>query len=161
MTRIFEQGWNYHSYYGTHVLLKICLNNAGRIDNLLRIMRFHYSYRTTEHNNVIKWKHFPRYWPFVRGIYRSPLDSPHKGQRRGALKYSLIYAWTKGWSNIRDAGDLRPHRAHYDITIMINERLTCCGNTSRPNNHKHTDTKLKRPPLQSNNIHELTFVFVK
>ena len=24
------------------------------------------------HDNVIKWKHFPHYWPFVRGIYRSP-----------------------------------------------------------------------------------------
>ena len=24
------------------------------------------------HDDVIKWKHFPRYWPFVRGIHRSP-----------------------------------------------------------------------------------------
>ena len=30
------------------------------------------------HDNVIKWKHFPRYWPFVRGIHRSPVISPHK-----------------------------------------------------------------------------------
>ena len=22
------------------------------------------------HDDVIKWKHFPRYWPFVRGIHR-------------------------------------------------------------------------------------------
>ena len=21
------------------------------------------------HDDVIKWKHFPRYWPFVRGIH--------------------------------------------------------------------------------------------
>ena len=27
------------------------------------------------HDDVIKWKHFPRDWPFVRGIHRSP----HKG----------------------------------------------------------------------------------
>ena len=27
----------------------------------------------TTHNDVIKWKHFPRYWPFVRGIHRSPV----------------------------------------------------------------------------------------
>ena len=33
----------------------------------------------------IKWKHFPRYWPFVRGIQRWPVDSPHKGQRNGVL----------------------------------------------------------------------------
>ena len=30
------------------------------------------------HDDVIKWKHFPRYWPFVRGIHRSPVNSPHK-----------------------------------------------------------------------------------
>ena len=31
------------------------------------------------HDDVIKWKHLPRYWPFVRGIHRSPVNSPHKG----------------------------------------------------------------------------------
>ena len=34
---------------------------------------------------VIKWKHIPCYWSFVRGIHRSPVNSPHKGQWRGAL----------------------------------------------------------------------------
>ena len=42
------------------------------------------------HDDVIKWKHFPRYWPFMRGIHRSPATSPHKGQWRGALMFSLI-----------------------------------------------------------------------
>ena len=28
------------------------------------------------HDDVIKWEHFPRYWPFVRGIHRSPVNSP-------------------------------------------------------------------------------------
>ena len=32
------------------------------------------------HDDVIKWKHFPCHWPFVRGIHRSPVNSPHKGQ---------------------------------------------------------------------------------
>ena len=41
-----------------------------------------------------KWNHFPRYWPFARGIYRSPVNSPHKGQWCGALMSSLICAWT-------------------------------------------------------------------
>ena len=39
----------------------------------------------TYHDDVIKWKHFPRHWPFVRGIHRSPVNSPQKGQWRGAL----------------------------------------------------------------------------
>ena len=48
------------------------------------------------HNDVIKWKHFSRYWPYVRGIHRSPVNSPHKGQWRGALMFSLICAWVNG-----------------------------------------------------------------
>ena len=48
------------------------------------------------HDDVIKWKHFPRYWPFVRGIHRWPVNSPHKGQWRGALMFSLICAWING-----------------------------------------------------------------
>ena len=55
------------------------------------------------HDDVIKWKHFPRYWPFVWGIHRSPVNSPHKGQWRGALMYSLICTWVHN----REAGDLR------------------------------------------------------
>ena len=57
------------------------------------------------------WRHqmkiFPRYWPFVRGIHRSPVNSPHKGQWRGALMFSLIYVWIISWVNNREAGDLR------------------------------------------------------
>ena len=45
------------------------------------------------HNDVIKWKHFPRYWLFVRGIHRSPVNSPHKGRWRGALMFSMICVW--------------------------------------------------------------------
>ena len=62
------------------------------------------------HDDVIKWKHFPRHWPFVRGI--------HKGQWRGALMFSLICAWINDWVNKREAGDLRRHRVHHDVTVM-------------------------------------------
>ena len=50
-----------------------------------------------KHDDVIKWKHFPRYWPFVRGIHWSPVNSPHKGQWRRALMFSLICARINGW----------------------------------------------------------------
>ena len=49
------------------------------------------------HDDVIKWKHFPRCWSFVRGIHRSPVISPHKGQWRGALMFSLICVRINGW----------------------------------------------------------------
>ena len=70
------------------------------------------------HDDVTKWKHFPRYWPFVWGVHRWPVNSPHKGQWRGTLMLSLISAWTNGWLNNRDAGDLRRQCDHYDITIV-------------------------------------------
>ena len=59
------------------------------------------------HDDVIKWKHFPHYWPFVGGIHRLPVNSPNKGQWCGALMPSLIRAWTNGWVNDRDTGVLR------------------------------------------------------
>ena len=71
------------------------------------------------HDDVIKWEHFPRCWPSVRGIHRSPVNSPHKGQWRGALMLSLICAWINGRVNNGDAGDLRRHLAHYDVTLMV------------------------------------------
>ena len=74
------------------------------------------------HDDVIKWKHFPRYWPFVRGIHRSPVNSPHKGQWRGALMFTLICTRIYGWVNNREAGDLRRYRAHYDVIVMSQNR---------------------------------------
>ena len=70
------------------------------------------------HDDVIKCKYFPRYWPFAKGIHRPPVDSPHKGQWRGALLFSLICALTNEWANNRDAGNLGRHRAHYDVTML-------------------------------------------
>ena len=75
------------------------------------------------HDDVIKWKHFQRYWSFVRGIHRSPVNSPHKGQWRGVLMFSLICVWIIGWVNNREAGDLRRHCAHYDVIVMWGHSL--------------------------------------
>ena len=97
------------------------------------------------HDDVMKWKHFPRYWPFVQGIHRSQVksphkgqwrralmfsliciwinvwvnNSPHKGQRRGALMFSLICVWINVWVNNHEAGDLRRYRTHYDVIVML------------------------------------------
>ena len=71
------------------------------------------------HDDVIKWKHFPRSWSFVRGIHRYPINSPHKGQWRGALMCSLICVRINGLVNNGEAGDLRCYRAHYDVTVTL------------------------------------------
>ena len=77
-----------------------------------------------QHDDVIKWKHFPRNWPFVRKIHRSPVNFPHKGQWRGALMFSLIYVWINDWANNREAGDLRRYPVHYDVIVM-NKQPPC------------------------------------
>ena len=62
---------------------------------------------------------------FVRGIHRwlranhrSPMKSPYTDQWRGAFMFSLICPWTNGWVNNQDAGELKRHRSHYDVTVM-------------------------------------------
>ena len=77
-----------------------------------------HQYLWSYHDDVMKWKHFPRNWPFVRGIHRSPVNSPHKGQWRGALMFTLICARINAWVNNREAGDLRRNLAHYDVIVM-------------------------------------------
>ena len=62
-------------------------------------------------DDVIKWKHFPGYWPCVCRIHRSPVDFPHKRQWRSAPEQTV------GWANNRIAGDSRRHRVH-DVTVM-------------------------------------------
>ena len=57
-------------------------------------------------DDIIKWKHFPRCWPF-------------ESQRHGTLMFSLIYAWINGWVNNRVAGVLRRHRDHKDVIVMF------------------------------------------
>ena len=67
----------------------------------------------------------------MRGIHWSPVNSPHKGQWRGALMFSLICAWINGWVNNEEAGDFRRHHTHYDVTVMhllvrTSNKMECC-----------------------------------
>ena len=66
------------------------------------------------------------------------MNSPHKGQWRGALMFSLICAWINGWVNNREAGDLRRHLDHYDINVM----LYCWSFVRETTGHRcnHNDT---------------------
>ena len=79
------------------------------------------------YDDVIRWKRFPRYWPFVRGIHRSPVSSPHKGKWSRALVFSVsewglvfFYARRNGCVNNVEAGDFRRPRTHNDVTVMTN-----------------------------------------
>ena len=53
------------------------------------------------------------------------MDSLHKGRWRGALMFSSNCFWINGWVNYDEAGDLRRHRAHYDVTKMFCVVIAC------------------------------------
>ena len=77
---------------------------------LKRYIRFHWwrhNMMTSSNGNIFR----------VTGPL-SPVNSPHKGQWRGALMFSLIRAQINGWVNNSEAGDLRRNHAHYDVTVM-------------------------------------------
>ena len=70
------------------------------------------------HDDVIKWKHFPRYWPFVRGIHQAP-----------EFLYFLWSAPELTLSKNREAGDWRRHCAYYDAPVMyIQDTSLALGN---------------------------------
>ena len=68
------------------------------------------------------WRHqmetFSALLAICAGNSPVPVNSPHKGQWRGALVFSLICARIDCWVNTGEAGDLRHHPAHYDIIVM-------------------------------------------
>ena len=100
------------THYDYSVLLLCCVCNplfsngyqTDKEDNELNCVLLQYSTRYMHtfwallwstlllsscfHDDVIKWKHFPRYWPFVRGIQRSPVDFLHKGRWRWDSNFS-------------------------------------------------------------------------
>ena len=79
--------YDFSHYYLFIITLTICHYQLRRMStSLLRCPVF-----CRFHDDVIKWKHFPCDRPFMRGIHRSPVNSPHKGQWRGVLMFSLIH----------------------------------------------------------------------
>ena len=108
------------------ILTAMGLPPGGNLGGRYLIILPYYQVSAIHHDDVIKWKHFSRYWPFVRGIHRWPVNSSRKDQWRGALIFSLICAWIDRWANNREAADLRRHHAHYDVTVV----------SVRPGNHR-------------------------
>ena len=68
----------------------------------------------------IAWRHQMETFSALLALCvgNSPVNSPHKGQWRGALIYSLVYPWINGWVNNHEAGDLRRYSGHYDVSVM-------------------------------------------
>ena len=86
-----------HDKWGTAMVYSIDSNLYSMCQEISPDFVRHFEWRhelNRGHDDLI-WKHFPRYWPFVRVIDRPPVDSPHKSQWHGALMLSLICSWNK------------------------------------------------------------------
>ena len=110
LTYIYSVGTNRNTHTQHYPPKAICILiqniNASVVLSELPQWR---SVMLVNYDYVIKWKHFPRNWPF---------DSPHKSQWRGAFMFSLICVWINDWVNTREAGNLRRYHAHYDVIVM-------------------------------------------
>ena len=102
------------------ILCTFCINSQKpMLYNIKRLSTSCWNIAIYCHDDVIKWELFPRYWPFVWGIHRPPVNFPHKSQWRRALMFSLICVWINSRVNNGEAGDLRRHRAHCGVIVMV------------------------------------------
>ena len=83
-----------------------------------RQAKSHYTMMTSSNGNIF------RVTGPLCGVHRSPVNSPHKGKWRGALMSYWSVSWINVWVNNHEAGDLRHHRAHYDVIVMRASILT-------------------------------------
>ena len=55
----------------------------------------------------------------------SPITGEFPAQRPVTRSFDilLIFVWRNDWVNNHEAGDLRRHRSHYDVTVMVSRRI--------------------------------------
>ena len=105
--------------HGTKKICKSCFYCTGK-----KLSFEHVTLATITMSNFLVsyvswWRHqMETFSALLATCAGSPVNSPHKGQRRGALMFSLICVWINDWVNNREAGDLRRYRAHCDVIIM-------------------------------------------
>ena len=118
----------HHRYLGT---LVVSLYFQIHISHIVHVaLELDFSPHSRLHSVELSpwWRHqmetFSALLALCAGNSTVPVNSPHKGQWRGALMFSLIYAWINDWVNNREAGDLRRRRGHYDVIVMHKKNYT-------------------------------------
>ena len=89
-------------------------------------LEFEYNFIHNTENTTSWWRHqmetCSALLALCAGIHWSLVNSPHKGQWRGALMFSLICAWINGCVNNREVDYLGRHRVHYGGIVMIYDK---------------------------------------
>ena len=98
---------------------KCCVSKSSR---MFHSCRAECQYWRTHKSREAWWRQqmetFSALLAICAGNSPVPVNSLHKGQRRGPLMFSLICVWINDWVNNRETGDLRRYRAHCDVTVM-------------------------------------------
>ena len=88
--------------------------------NLNHSLTFRIPYPLYTFFGVIWWRHQMEIFDVLLCEGNPPVTS--LSDWRGALMFSLIYGWRHSWGSNRNAGDLRRHCAHYDVTVMMSRK---------------------------------------
>ena len=112
----------------TNLIVKVTLH-------IITSSCFLWNYNTWKHTGVTVMTStngniFLRYWLFVQGIHWSPVNTPHKGQWRRTLMFSLICVWINTFVNNCEVGDLKCHHTHNDIIVMQQWASTLFSSTT-------------------------------
>ena len=112
---ILNAGYEYQLPVMRQMALFIWMTNISR-------KSFGPQVESTKQNDVIKWKHFPRYWPSVRGFHKgNPQVTGWVPSQRPVTRsfvFSLISAWTNGWTNNGDAGETPSRSLWHHCNIL-------------------------------------------
>ena len=74
------------------------------------------------HDDAIKWKHFPRNWPFMRWIHRPPINSPTKASDAELwcfLNLHLNKRFSKQWWGWWFEAPSRPLWRHCTVCFLF------------------------------------------
>ena len=129
--------WRSHTWSNaTKMRLPRVLSCSWRhydIEKLTALLILHKG--SPSHDDVVKWKHFLRYWPLC-GELTGDRWIPLTKARDAEVWCFLWSAWINDWVNYHEAGDLRRHRGHYDVIVMDhgwvpskrfnNDEFRCC-----------------------------------
>ena len=114
----------------------VIMDHAVEIRNVIRKCCQRYTSNSSQRISFqqVSWVWGWLQWSIRVSWWRHPIETfsalltlcsgNSQSQCRGALMFSFIYAWIKGWINNREDGDLRRHRAYCDVIVMLTVSIT-------------------------------------
>ena len=110
----------YSCHSSSDIARRVNMNLNARINNI-KIQLSTNCMPDSWEEHVPLWRHQMEIFSTLLALCagNSSVNSPHKGQWRGALMFSLMCVWTNSWSNNGYAGDLRRHHVHYEVTVIL------------------------------------------